>query len=100
MEFDNLLPPVSDLAEMWNVFTFHFASATGFTFVLGAGIWLLVSFIVFTRRGLEASSTFAVVTLPIIVQMGLFPEWMKLLSYVLAVGVAVRAYVRYTEGIQ
>lgn len=96
---NNTAPPITDFQDVWNIFDFAIGTGTGFVVVTGLIILAVVEFYVFVKKGPKAAMTFLFLALPLLVNMGFFPTWVRIVTYISATIVGINWYVRSTEGV-
>lgn len=96
---NNTAPPITNFQEVWNLFEFAISSGLGFSIVIGIVFLAILEFIILIKKGPRVALLALLVLVPLISFMGLFPSWIRLITYVVATIIGAWWYVRSTEGV-
>lgn len=87
MAVNNILPPVSNLDSMWNIFEFELSTVFGFAPLIGLGIAIIAAvFVLKGGQGTESKKNAFILfasVMPILSLLGFLPLWVNLVTFVI-----------------
>lgn len=91
-------PSFTSLDVIWNLFSSNIGAGLSYPVIIGLLLLGPITYFIWKQQGSGTATSFLFIGVLLIVGMGFFPSWVKLLIYTLVSFLGVRFYVKATEG--